>query len=108
MQGIPGSMLIDLVGNFGIPGIIFIIWYLGEKSHERTLAQYQKDMQEARRMYEDNLKLAKDYSRLARDLKTVLVANTRALTRLSDDVNKNQYCPFMRMDRGKVHSLGRA
>ncbi|MCE5335241.1 MAG: hypothetical protein LLG06_11720 [Desulfobacteraceae bacterium] len=106
--GLDGA--IKLVSNFGIPGLVLILWYLSDKSHERTLAQYREDttqqrktyedgLKEVREMYEHNVLLVKDYQSLSRDLKDIIVMNTQTLTRLSDDINRNQFCPEVRLKK---------
>jgi hypothetical protein len=99
LESIGLNQIINLVSNFGIPGIIFVIWYLGERSHERTLVQYQKDMTEMRVMYERNAELVKAYINLAGDLKDVVLLNTQAWTRAADDIKGNQFCPMIRLKK---------
>lgn len=110
MDGIAMDAAIKLVSNFGIPGIVLIIWAFSEKSHERTLKQYREDMieqrrmyeegmQEIRRMYENNADLARDFSSLAGNLKDVITINTQAWQRVSDDINRNQFCPMVRLKK---------
>lgn len=50
-------------------------------------------------MYEHNVLLVKDYASLASDLKDIIVMNTQTLTRVCDDVNRNQYCPQVRLKK---------
>jgi hypothetical protein len=115
VQGGTGGMaeltlkqIIDLVSSFGIPGIIIIIWYFSEKSHERTLRAYREDVQrtltqyheemiEQRRMYENNVELVKNCLDVSHNLKDVIILNTQSLTSLRDDINKNQFCPMVRL-----------
>jgi len=104
------DLAIKLLSNFGIPGIVLIIWAFSDKSHERTLKQYREDMveqrrmyeegiQEIRRMYENNADLARDYLSLAGSLKDIVVLNTQAWQRACDDINRNQFCPQVRRAR---------
>ncbi len=97
MEPLGLDSLIKLVSNFGVPGIIFVIWYFSERSHDRTLRQYREDMIEMRQMYIDNVELVKGYSGLARDQRDVLVMATASQTRLSDLIVTNQYCPNVRL-----------
>jgi hypothetical protein len=110
--GIGLDGILKLVSNFGIPGLVLILWYLSDKSHERTLQSYREDTTQQRKTYEDGLKevrdmyehnvlLVKDYASLARDLKDIIVMNTQTLTRVCDDINRNQYCPEVRRTQGR-------
>lgn len=95
--GLPLDALIKLVSNFGIPGIVLIIWYFSERSHDRTLRQYREHMIEQRQMYENNVELVKSCNSTQRDLKDVVILNTQAWQKVCDDVNRNQYCPMIRL-----------
>ena len=120
MDQIGLQTLISLVSNFGIPGIVFILWYLTTRAHERTMQAYKDDMQrerqenkeqmqkafqrsrenmqEIRQMYESNVLLVKNYRDLAGDLKDVLILNTQAMTTLCDNMKNNQFCPVVRKE----------
>jgi hypothetical protein len=91
--------LTELVKSFGVPGMVFVIWYFSERSHERTLAKYREDMIEQRRMYENNVQLVKNYEGLAKDLKDIVLMNVSGLTRVEDDIKGNQYCPMVRLQK---------
>ncbi len=110
VDGIALDAVIRLASNFGIPGIVLIIWAFSEKSHERTLKQYREDMleqrrmyeegmQEIRRMYENNVDLVRNFSALAGNLKDVVMINTQAWQRVADDINRNQFCPMVRLKK---------
>jgi hypothetical protein len=110
MDTIVMDLAVKLVSSFGIPGIIFVVWFFSEKSHERTLQAYREDtlrqqkiyqdgLAEVRRMYEDNVELVKAYAMLASDQKDVLIMNTQGLTRLCDQIEKNQFCPMVRLKK---------
>lgn len=102
------KQVVDLVSGFGIPGIMLIIWYYSEKSHEKTirhyrddmhkiLQQYHEEMIEQRRMYDNNVELVKECLDNSRDLKDVVLLNTQAWQKASDDINRNQFCPQVRL-----------
>ncbi|MCE5336961.1 MAG: hypothetical protein LLG06_20470 [Desulfobacteraceae bacterium] len=104
------DILTQFVSNFGIPGIIFVVWYFSEKSHEKTLLSYREDtlqqqkrfeegLAEVRRMYENNVRLVEAYQELSSDLQNVVILNTQAITQLSGEVRTNQYCPPVRAKR---------
>ena len=110
MENIALDVAIKLASSFGIPGIIFVVWYFSEKSHEKTIQAYREDtlrqqkvyqdgLAEVRRMYEDNVELVKAYDALASDQKDVLIMNTQGFTRLCDQIDKNQFCPMVRLKK---------
>lgn len=96
----PSGEILKLVANFGLAGIVFIVWYFDQKAMNKILAQYREDMAEQRRMYESNVGLVKDYNSLAGDLKDVVVLNTQAWQKVNDDIMRNQFCPAVREATG--------
>lgn len=99
-----------------MPGIVFILWYFSTKATDRTLliyredflaaqAKHSKEIAEIRQMYENNVKLVQDYGMLASDLRSVVTLNTQCWQRALDDINRNQFCPYVRLRKeapGKV------
>lgn len=94
--------------GLGMPGIILILWYFGDKARERELKAYRDDTQKilmaykddvqaVRQMYESNVTLVKTYESLAASLKDIVVLNTEAVTRQCDLIVNNQYCPNVRL-----------
>ena len=99
------TMLTELAGKFGIPGMAIFVCYLALKANSRTqeqhrqdaldrqlrhedemreiLDQYRKDMLEMRRMYESNVRLVEDFSAVSKDLREVVIMNTQAMTEVS-------------------------
>jgi hypothetical protein len=113
MEGLDLKQIVDMASSFGIPGIVLILWHFSEKSHERalrayrddmqrTLAQYHEEMIEQRRMYDNNVELVKECLETSRTLKDVIVLNTQALTSLKESVEKNQFCPMVRLQKEAV------
>ena len=66
----------------------FFLVYLQGKRFERVV-----------KMYEDNVILVEDYSKLATDLHDVVIMNTQAMTRLLESIRTNQYCPAIRLEK---------
>lgn len=111
------KQILDVVGAFGVPGIVLIIWWLSDKSANRTMAeyralldQYRTDMakeacrhdcaiQEMRQMYENNVELVKNYLRLAGDLKDIIIINTQKWQETHDKIVSNQFCPNVRLKK---------
>lgn len=107
MERVSLEFLTQCVSAFGIPGIIFVLWYFSEKSHAITLQVYRDDtlhqqkvfqdgLAEVRRMYENNVRLVEECKELASNLQNVVIMNTQAVTRLSSEIRANQYCPVVR------------
>lgn len=116
--------LATMLKAYGAFGLLVVIWYFdmrairqnNERHHEenskvsqshkeetsKILSQHEKYMDEIRRMYESNVKLVNSYERLANDLHEVVIMNTQAMTGLKDDINRNQYCPHVRVTKEKI------
>ncbi len=102
--------VLELVQGFGLPGIVFVIWYFSMRSHEKTLnayredmsrvlGEYKQDVRAVQQMYENNIVLVKNYERLSSDLKDVVTLNTQMFQKLCDLVVSNQYCPMVRLEK---------
>lgn len=50
-------------------------------------------------MYENNVKLVEDYSKLSKDLHDVVIMNTQIMTGLVESIKTNQYCPAIRLEK---------
>lgn len=108
MEQLGLDYLLKLIKEFGLPGMIFLVWWLDQKS-QRTmlrayredttliLKKYKEDMENQRQMYESNAALVKSYEGLAGSLKDVVILNTQAITRQCDLIANNQYCPNVRL-----------
>ena len=47
-------------------------------------------------MYENNVELVRQGQDMSKNLKDLIVLNTEVMTRLTDDIRSNQYCPANR------------
>lgn len=94
--------VLKVAAEFGLVGIVLIMWWIDRKDLRRVLDQYQNDMTEIRQMYKNNVHLVEGYESLAGDLKDVIMMNTQAFTRLDDDIEKNQYCPTVRLKKEAI------
>jgi len=110
MDGINLASIIAVFSAFGPVGIIALVWYCDMKAIRKIhadhkedvgeiLAAYKEDMAEARRMYENNVKLVEGYESLAKDLKDIVILNTQEITHMSDQINQNQFCPMQRVEK---------
>ena len=109
-MGIGFDVIFKLATGFGVPGLVLVLWYLSDKSNERTLTQYREDMTEQRRiyeaglkevrdMYEHNVLLVRNYESLAGDLKDIVVLNTQQWASTREDIRQNQFCPQVRLKK---------
>lgn len=107
------GQLAVLVSKYGPFGLLVVIWYFDIKTMRKQNDQYRKDtakiladhkeyMDELRGMYKSNVKLVESHEALATDLKDVVIMNTTAMTRLGDDINRNQYCPMVRVEKKNI------
>ena len=98
---------INLVGyfevfkNFGLIGLVIVLWWVDQKKVYKILDKYKADMAEQRRMYESNVSLVKDYHSIAADLKDIVILNTRTITTLSEEIRQNEFCPMQRVKKEK-------
>lgn len=110
MQELSFIALLGYGAQFGLPGLVLVLWWLDSKSHQKSLEVYRQDMQKAlaiygehmqeiRRMYESNVRLVQAYESVARDLRDVVVLNTQTMTTLTNDIRSNQYCPKVRLNK---------
>jgi len=110
MEGLGLPYVLGPAIGLGLPGIILILWYFGDRARERELRAYREDtnkilsaykddVQAIRHMYESNVVLVKGYEALAGSLKDIVVLNTQAITRQCDLIINNQYCPNIRLKK---------
>lgn len=100
---------LDIIKALGLPGIIFIIWWMDQKAQTRmlnayredtkkTLAQYHDDMVAMRQMYDSNVILVKQYGDLCTNLREIVVVNTAQMANMNNLVENNLFCPLMRKE----------
>lgn len=99
MEGISFSVLLEIFKSFGFAGIIVVIWWIDSKTIKKIMDDYQNDMKEVRQMYKNNVHLVEGYETLAKDLKDVVIMNTQAMTTISKDIEDNQFCPMVRLQK---------
>ena len=92
----------EIFKNFGLIGLIIVLWWMDSKRFTKILEKYKEDMAEQRRMYESNVSLVKDYRSIASDLKDVVILNTQTITQLSEEIRQNEFCPLQRVNKKKV------
>jgi hypothetical protein len=98
------SLACALIGIFSKMGawplgvVIFLV--IGPWIMSLLLAYLQRTQHAAAvRMYENNVTLAESSGQLAKDLKEVVIMNTLAFQRLADDIEQNQFCPAVRLEK---------
>lgn len=94
--GLPVGMVTGVVSLLGLPGLLAIMWYIDSRRMTAMMGMYEKDMSEQRRMYEDNVRLVKNYEKVAEDLLEAITMSTQATTRLLAMTENNMYCPIVR------------
>lgn len=67
----------------------------------QIVSSQDKRFEDVVRMYENNVKLVDDYSRLAGDLAGIITLSTRTLEGLVSKVDNNHFCPIVRKESGK-------
>ena len=71
------------------------------KEIRENQAQMKEYMSEIRRMYENNVHLVEDFQEYAGGYRDALSLNTQEITRLTETIRHNDYCPLMRPDDKK-------
>jgi len=115
-------VVLEVIRALGLPGLVSLLlivvappWIMlglrlrHEAQTRGILEMYKTDMDQVRRMYENNVSLVRDYTDLTRSyrelaggLRDVIIMNTQAMQRLGDAVHGNQFCPAMRKKRGDI------
>lgn len=77
-----------------------------QKTIKQTLQEYQENVSQIRSLYESNSRLVVSTNEAFKRLEVIYKENvgvvslcTQAMTKLVDDIEKNQYCPIIR-DKG--------
>lgn len=113
--------LLQYAANFGLSGVILLIWWLDQRAMAKMQAQYREDMAKTLdqyrkdiaaaleqhrqgteahwKMYEHNVELVKRYGELAADQKDMILMNTQAWTRTHEAVEGNRFCPMVRLEK---------
>ena len=87
---------------YGPFGILVVVWYFDRRDFSRQIKQHEQYMGEIRRMYENNIELVKGYKDLARDLKDLIVMNTEVITKQTQAIKQNQFCPSLRVEKKQI------
>ena len=99
--------------TFGIVGLIIVLWYFDHRIIRKIVDQHKRDMQKVldrykddmvamRHMYESNVSLVKDYHSIAADLKDIVILNIQKLTKVSDEIRQNEFCPRQRVRKKRA------
>lgn len=91
--------IIKIVAQFGVLGIVIVMWWMDSKSIRTILNQYKSDMIEMRQMYKNNVHLVESNELLSGDLKEIIILNTQAMTTLAGKIDSNQFCPQVRLEK---------
>lgn len=113
IEGVPIEGLATLAANFGLAAVVLVIWWVDHRAMARmmtdyqatinqVLAQYQRDMSEQREMYKKNAELVKRFIELTEDQKDLHLLLVQSNTRLVDLVEKNEWCPMVRVEKRPI------
>ncbi|WP_035218569.1 hypothetical protein [Desulfatibacillum aliphaticivorans] len=101
LETIPASTIGVIASVLGLPGLIFIVWYVDQRRTERILAEYKNDMATLAKFYENNVELVTNYQKLANELAEIIHLNTQAQTNLVNAIKNNTFCPMVRKETGQ-------
>lgn len=96
------ALILEKIGTWPA-GTVFVVVAFGPWAMMFFISRGQEKRFEAvAKMYENNVQLVKDYEKVAVTLHDLVILNTQTLTGVSDRIDNNLYCPFMR--KTKPHS----
>jgi hypothetical protein len=107
MDSISLTSLLKIFGDYGLIGLVILLWWMDNRRIMNILELYKKDMEEQRKMYQTNVDLCKDFASIANNLQDIVTLNVQAMTEAKDAINQNQYCPLVRVDQQKVIRLAK-
>ncbi|PKN67174.1 MAG: hypothetical protein CVU57_04275 [Deltaproteobacteria bacterium HGW-Deltaproteobacteria-15] len=88
-------------------GLLFFMIVVGPWVLAIMLAYgYRKRFESVVGMYQANVRLVEKFIELSGDLKEVVIMNTQAWQRTCDAVEKNQFCPQIRLQKSAVGVQG--
>lgn len=96
------SSILKIASDFGLVGLILLLWWLDNRRIWAVMDQYKNDMVEQRKMYEANVSLCRDFASIAKDLRDIVTLNIQKMTEVDDAIRQNQFCPLVRVDLTKV------
>lgn len=106
MESVSLALIFDILKNFGPIGLIAFMWWMDIRNMRKILDAYKHDMVEIRGMYESNVRLVEDqqelgerYAKLAEDLKDAYIMNAQIMQKLTDNIENNQFCPMVRLEK---------
>lgn len=102
MESMTLTKLIEMGANFGLSGIVLVIWFLSDRAHERTLKKYREDMIEQRAMYANNVELVKATQTIANNQQDLIIMATQTLTKVCEKIDGNVYCPMVRLKKDAI------
>lgn len=92
MDQIGVMSVLKILGDFGTVGLVIFLWWSDNKRMWAVLDQYQRDMAEQRRMYEDNVKLVQAYEIIASEHVDTIRLNVAAVTELTTFLKTKTPC----------------
>jgi len=134
-SGIPTAVMISAISLLGVPGLLFIVWYVDQKRLDKVnadnqanlsriladnqanlnkvLASYKEDVALIRQMYVDNVDLLRWHEVLSKDLKDIILMNTSEWQKTRgeveaarEDIKENKFCPQLRVEERRDKIVG--
>ena len=99
MEAIGMLSTLKILGNFGIVGLVILIWWVDSRRYAQLLETYRSDMTQILErmksdtdkhwmMYEKNVSLVNDYSSIAGNQQEIIILNTQAMTKLVERLDR--------------------
>lgn len=91
--------LVEKIAGWPLWVVILVIligpWvtlFILDRNHERRAIASKKQ-------YDNNVVLLKETQSIARDLREIVILSTQTMQQLTDDIEKNQFCPIVKRDQ---------
>lgn len=110
MDGVSIREVLTMASNFGISGLVLVIWWLSDRANQKSiqahqdevaniLRAYRDDVSALKQCYLDNVELVKSWQRIAEEQQNLIIMNSNALATMGQKIDSNQFCPAVRLKK---------
>lgn len=110
LSAVPLPTLLVVIQTLGLPGLVVILWTHDQRQMNRIVSrwqeqvhaildQYKRDMETQKEMYVTNVALVKKFDNLANSQADTMTLLLQVMTRISERIEHNMFCPVVRGDQ---------
>lgn len=107
MDFLSPEFAISIIETLGLPGLMFILWYVDGKRIDRLIQQSATNQNETRQMYVANVEVVRQTQQIAINSHDAIVHNAQVNQRLADRIETNRFCPLVRKNAGDADDARR-